>query len=74
MGGLSGMDLLTWAGITLDNFTRVLPSLKELDPSIAERVLIEGRYKPFLKRQEAEVQALKKDENLELDINLDYKR
>ena len=31
-----------------------------------------GRYKPFLKRQEAEVAALKRDENLKLDINLEY--
>ncbi|ORY96022.1 glucose inhibited division protein A-domain-containing protein [Absidia repens] len=69
----SGIDLLTWVGVTLDDFKQVLPSLNELDPSIAERVLIEGRYKPFLKRQEAEVEALKRDENLELDINLDYK-
>ncbi|CAO3595583.1 unnamed protein product [Absidia cylindrospora] len=69
----SGIDLLTWVGVTLDDFKQVLPSLNELDPSIAERVLIEGRYKPFLKRQEAEVESLKRDENLELDINLDYK-
>lgn len=31
-----------------------------------------GRYKPYLKRQTAEVAALKRDENLKLDINLDY--
>ncbi|KAI8987113.1 glucose inhibited division protein A-domain-containing protein [Pilobolus umbonatus] len=34
--------------------------------------MITGRYKPFLKRQEMEVQALKRDEHLLLDINLDY--
>lgn len=33
-----------------------------------------GRYKPFLKRQEMEVAALKRDEHLTLDINLDYLR
>ncbi|EIE86953.1 hypothetical protein RO3G_11664 [Rhizopus delemar RA 99-880] len=33
-----------------------------------------GRYKPFLKRQALEVEAMKRDENLQLDINLDYKK
>lgn len=31
-----------------------------------------GRYKPYLRRQAAEVAALKRDEDLKLDINLDY--
>ncbi|KAI8081425.1 glucose inhibited division protein A-domain-containing protein [Halteromyces radiatus] len=68
----SGIDLLSWAGITLADFTQVLPSLKDLEPSLTERIMIEGRYKPFLKRQQAEVEALKRDENLLLDIDLDY--
>ncbi|CAO3640112.1 unnamed protein product [Cunninghamella blakesleeana] len=69
----SGMDLLTWPGISINDFNQIIPSLKELEPTIAEKVLIEGRYRPYLKRQAAEVEALKRDENLKLDINLDYK-
>ncbi|KAI8063925.1 glucose inhibited division protein A-domain-containing protein [Gongronella butleri] len=68
----SGMDLLTWAGVSLADFHQVLPSVAQMPPSLAERVMIEGRYRPFLKRQAAEVEALKRDENLKLDINLDY--
>ncbi|KAG2199491.1 hypothetical protein INT46_007111 [Mucor plumbeus] len=68
----SGMDLLTWPNVTLEQFQDLLPELKHLEPSLRERVMIEGRYKPFLKRQELEVAALKRDEHLTLDINLDY--
>ncbi|ORX45870.1 glucose-inhibited division protein A subfamily [Hesseltinella vesiculosa] len=68
----SGMELLTWPGVTLSNFHNVLPNIADLAPGLAERIMIEGRYRPFLKRQLAEVEALKRDENLKLDIHLDY--
>lgn len=68
----SGMDLLTWPNVTLEQFHELIPALKHLEPSLRERIMIEGRYKPFLKRQELEVLALKRDEHLTLDINLDY--
>ncbi|CEP09342.1 hypothetical protein [Parasitella parasitica] len=37
----SGMDLLTWPGVTLDQFQELLPELKHLEPSLKERVMIE---------------------------------
>ncbi|KAI9280800.1 glucose inhibited division protein A-domain-containing protein [Sporodiniella umbellata] len=68
----SGTDLLMWPNIGLNAFYDLLPNLAYLEPSLKERVMIEGRYKPFLKRQALEVEAMKRDENLQLDINLDY--
>ncbi|KAG2198385.1 hypothetical protein INT47_009790 [Mucor saturninus] len=68
----SGMDLLTWPNVVLEQFHELIPALKHLEPSLLDRIMIEGRYKPFLKRQELEVMALKRDEHLVLDINLDY--
>ncbi|KAI8349409.1 glucose inhibited division protein A-domain-containing protein [Blakeslea trispora] len=68
----SGLDLLTWPNVTIDQFEALIPEIKHLDPTLQERIMIEGRYKPFLKRQEIEVESLKRDEHLGLDINLDY--
>ncbi|KAL1929122.1 hypothetical protein VTP01DRAFT_2181 [Rhizomucor pusillus] len=68
----SGMDILNMPGTTLDLMYDLLPSLRHLSDTQKERIVIEGRYKPFLKRQAAEVAALKRDEDLKLDINLDY--
>lgn len=70
----SGLDVLTWPNVTVDQFYDIIPEIKHLENSLQERILIEGRYKPFLKRQEMEVAALKRDEHLSLDINLDYLR
>lgn len=38
----SGMDLLTWPNVTLEQFQDLLPELKHLEPSLRERVMIEG--------------------------------
>ncbi|KAI8875246.1 GIDA-domain-containing protein, partial [Backusella circina FSU 941] len=68
----SGMDILTWPNVTLDQLHELVPSLAHMEPSLLERIIIEGRYRPYLKRQAVEVAALKRDEHLKLDINLDY--
>ncbi|KAG0164567.1 Mitochondrial Translation Optimization [Apophysomyces sp. BC1015] len=68
----SAMDLMSWPNVKLDQFHELIPSLKHLDESLLERLSIEGRYKPFLKRQAIEVASLKRDENLKLNIDLDY--
>lgn len=37
-------------------------------------MLVVGRYKPYLRKQQHEIESLKRDENLKLDINLDYNK
>ncbi|KAI9310914.1 glucose inhibited division protein A-domain-containing protein [Dichotomocladium elegans] len=69
---LNDNEILTRPEMSLDKLYGVIPSLSQLDDVLKERLVIEGRYKPFLKRQAAEVAALKRDENLKLDINLNY--
>ncbi|KAI7869081.1 glucose inhibited division protein A-domain-containing protein [Spinellus fusiger] len=68
----SGVDILSWPNVQLNQFHELIPALKDLDETLASRLLIEGRYKPFLKRQGLEIAALKRDENLKLDVELDY--
>ncbi|KAL0082236.1 glucose inhibited division protein A-domain-containing protein [Phycomyces blakesleeanus] len=70
----SGVDILCWPNVEIEQFYDLLPSLKELDSGLKERLLIACRYKPFLKRQATEIAALKRDEDLKLDINLEYSR
>lgn len=38
----SGMDLLTWPNVTLEQFHELIPALKHLEPSLRERIMIEG--------------------------------
>jgi tRNA uridine 5-carboxymethylaminomethyl modification enzyme len=39
------MDLLTWPNVTLDQLHEFVPSLAQLEPSLLERIIIEGKYK-----------------------------
>jgi hypothetical protein len=41
----SGMDLLTWPNVTLDQLHEFVPSLAHLESSLLERIIIEGREK-----------------------------
>lgn len=38
----SGMDLLTWPNVKLEQFHELIPELRHLEPSLRERIMIEG--------------------------------
>jgi tRNA uridine 5-carboxymethylaminomethyl modification enzyme len=46
------MDLLTWPNVTLDQFQELLPELKHLEPSLKDRVMIEGNSYPGYRLEE----------------------
>ncbi|MCZ6510541.1 MAG: tRNA uridine-5-carboxymethylaminomethyl(34) synthesis enzyme MnmG, partial [Alphaproteobacteria bacterium] len=46
--------------------------LAALSPVIAERLEIEALYSGYVRRQEADVAAFRRDENLVLPLELDY--
>jgi tRNA uridine 5-carboxymethylaminomethyl modification enzyme len=41
-------------------------------PAVAEQVEIEARYTGYVERQEAEIKAFRRDENLSLPESVDY--
>lgn len=38
------MDLLTWPNVVLDQFHELVPELVHLEPSLRERIMIEGLF------------------------------
>jgi tRNA uridine 5-carboxymethylaminomethyl modification enzyme len=70
----SAFDWLRFPGIDLAALTRLWPELAAIPPAIAARLEVDGRYAPYLARQEEEVEALRRDEALRLDPELDYGR
>ncbi len=68
----SAHDLLSYAGVTMARLADVWPALHALRSDIAEQLEIEGRYAGYLARQEADIQAFRRDEALILPENLDY--
>ncbi|KAM3582058.1 Mitochondrial Translation Optimization [Umbelopsis sp. WA50703] len=68
----SALDLLRWPNMNVESFHEIIPQLKHISPEIRRRIEIEGLYKPFIKRQALEVAALRRDEDIFLDVNMDY--
>ncbi|HWE74164.1 MAG TPA: tRNA uridine-5-carboxymethylaminomethyl(34) synthesis enzyme MnmG [Stellaceae bacterium] len=68
----SAADLLRHPTISWAQITGVWPELAGISPDIAEQLEIDGRYAGYLDRQEAEIHAFRRDEELVLPADLDY--
>jgi tRNA uridine 5-carboxymethylaminomethyl modification enzyme len=68
------LALLAYPDVTWDRLTAIWPQLRGVAPEIAEQMEIDGRYAGYLKRQDADVGAFRRDEDLALSAELDYDR
>lgn len=67
-----GLDLLSYPNIDFSTLTAHWPDLAHTRPDVVEQIEIEATYASYLSRQEADIQALRRDENLTLPPDLDY--
>src|SRR5581483_9809501 len=58
----NALTLLAYPDITLERLGSIWPELRGLSAEIAEQMEIDGRYSGYLKRQEADIGALRRDE------------
>jgi tRNA uridine 5-carboxymethylaminomethyl modification enzyme len=70
----TALELLAYPDITWARLTAIWPEIQGIAPEIAEQMEIDGRYAGYLKRQEADVVAFRRDEDLSLAPDLDYDR
>ncbi|HTH17032.1 MAG TPA: tRNA uridine-5-carboxymethylaminomethyl(34) synthesis enzyme MnmG, partial [Magnetospirillum sp.] len=68
----SAWDLLAYPTLNLVRLGEVWPQLNDLRADVAEQLEIEGTYRGYLSRQEADIRAYRRDEDLELPDGLDY--
>jgi tRNA uridine 5-carboxymethylaminomethyl modification enzyme len=68
----SAWDLLGSSAISVDRLAGVWPELSTLDPVILDQLSIEGRYRGYLQRQDADIRAYRREEALELPADMDY--
>ncbi len=64
-------DLLRYPDIDIGGLTRIWPELGEISADVAEQLEIDGKYAGYLERQEADIRAFRKDEQLTLPDDLD---
>ncbi|MFO7483500.1 tRNA uridine-5-carboxymethylaminomethyl(34) synthesis enzyme MnmG, partial [Oceanibaculum nanhaiense] len=68
----SAAELLSYPDISLTRLTQIWPELSAIPAPIAEQLEIDGLYAGYLKRQQADVDAYRRDESLLLPDGLDY--
>ncbi|MFY9288255.1 MAG: tRNA uridine-5-carboxymethylaminomethyl(34) synthesis enzyme MnmG, partial [Alphaproteobacteria bacterium] len=67
----SALDLLSYSDITIENIAGIWPELKNIDPSVIEQLEIDSKYAGYMERQDMDIRAFRKDENLRLPTDLD---
>ena len=68
----SAADLLRQPEVDFPRLIAIWPELAAIPADIAEQIEIDGRYVGYIDRQEAEIRAFRRDENLSLPRDLDY--
>ncbi|MEW5727221.1 MAG: tRNA uridine-5-carboxymethylaminomethyl(34) synthesis enzyme MnmG, partial [Pseudomonadota bacterium] len=68
----SAADLLAYPSLDLRRLATVWPELGGLASDVAEQLEIEGKYRGYLQRQEADIRAYRREEELVLPDDLDY--
>ncbi len=68
----SGFALLALPEVTVARLGQIWPELADIDPVTAERVETDARYAVYLDRQQADIDAFRRDEQLALPAALDY--
>jgi len=68
----SGMELLAFKDVNVEHLIPLWPELASVPGEIAAQLEIEARYAGYLGRQQADIEAYRRDEALELPASLDY--
>ncbi len=69
----TAFDLLRYPDVTLAQVLALFPALRDFSPAILEQIEIDGRYAGYLDRQQADIDAYRREEALTLPATLDYK-
>lgn len=68
----SAFDLLAYPEIGFDRLVAIWPEVRSISARIAEQIRTDAQYAVYLKRQQADVDAMRRDEALALPADLDY--
>ena len=66
-------DLVAQGACTLDQAVDLVPDLGWISRATCNQVVTDLMYKPYLERQEREMDALRRDENISIPVNFAYR-
>lgn len=67
----SAYELLSYQNIAIEKLNEIWPELRAISPEIVEQLEIDGKYSGYMERQNIDINAFRKDENLILPPDLD---
>ena len=70
----TAFNVMSYPDVSRETLTTVWPELKDMGPEIYEEIEIEAKYAGYLKRQQADIEIFKKDENLKIREDIDYSK
>lgn len=68
----NGLDLLAYPDIDFDKLTEIWPELSDIPKAVKTQVANDARYANYIARQKSDVDAMRRDEALEIPIGLSY--
>ena len=68
----SADEILTQKDVNMTKIRSIWPEIKDFGLEIDEQIEINSHYKGYLKKQNADILAFKRDENLLIPDNIDY--
>ena len=68
----SAYELLAYPDIDLATLTRIWPEIGNLDTRIAEQLAVDARYAVYLKRQEIDIAAFRKEESVTIPLEFSF--
>jgi tRNA uridine 5-carboxymethylaminomethyl modification enzyme len=69
----NALEVLAYDGVDFARLRGIWPELADVTPQVAEQMEIEAAYAGYLDRQEADIVAFRKDEDMRLPADLDYR-
>jgi tRNA uridine 5-carboxymethylaminomethyl modification enzyme len=64
--------LLRFPNIDWDDVIKIWPELDQIRPDLQEQIAIDAKYAGYIKRQEQDITAFKREEELRIPSDLDY--
>lgn len=68
----SAFNVMSYNDVSHETITAIWPELKNINSLVYEQIEIEARYSGYIKRQLADIEVFKKDENLKIKEDIDY--
>lgn len=70
----TAFNAMSYVDVSRETVNHVWPQLAQMPADIFEQIEIEAKYAGYIKRQLADIEVFKKDENLRLREDIDYSR